>query len=671
MKRIFLLLMLVSAVLFGQIPYEKTSAVLKEKLNSSSNDSKLLIWVFFTDKGNSFEKLYSAPQNVVSPLSLKRRAKTLEISSLIDFTDLQVNTEYIIGLQSIGFELKQKSRWFNGVSGYITKKDYNNILTLPYVKKTDIVSRFKKQPEPMLVVSSLNNNKSVPTPTGKLAIDYGASLTQNQQINVPALHNLGYTGQGVTICVMDAGVSLPTHSAFSSMHILATYDFVNHRTYVSDDSGGLGNGEHGTMTLSTIGGYQPGKLIGPAFNSNYLIAKTENTTSETPVEEDNWVAAMEWADSIGVDVTSTSLGYLTFDAGYTNLTWQNMDGRTALISQGAVMAARKGIVVVNSAGNSGLDGTPNTLIAPADADSIITVGAVNSSGVRTYFSSYGNTVDHRIKPDVMAMGTGVIIASPYIPSGTEDTIGVGTSFSCPLTAGACAVILSYNPNLTNMQVRDAIRNTASQHLTPDSLYGWGIVNAMAAAQFFPLPVELTTFTGKTVYNTIQLSWTTATEDNNRGFEIQKKDHSGIYYAIGFVSGHGTSVVTNSYSFTDQSPVQGVNYYRLRQIDNNGSSKFSNEINVVFSGPDNFILYQNYPNPFNPATRIRYFVPLEAEVKITLFNILGNEIKTLFNGKISAGDHDLELSSTGLASGVYFVKLSANEIQKTIKIALTK
>jgi subtilisin family serine protease len=584
MKKILLLFLLLTVVSFAQSPIEKTSAILKEKLSSSSDDSKLLIWVFFTDKGNNLNKYYSTPQNVVSPLSLKRRAKTHDKSSLVDFSDLQVNNEYITGLQSLGFELNQRSRWFNGVSGYITKKSYNNILSLPYVKYTDIVSLFKKSDEIKEAGGDLNINNPVARPIGVNALNYGASLVQNQQINIPALHNLGFSGQGVTVCMMDAGVSLLSHQAFDSMHIIATYDFVNHRTYIGDDSGGMGEGSHGTMTLSTIGGYVPGQLIGPAYSANFLVTKTENTDSETPVEEDNWVAAMEWADSIGVDVTSTSLGYLTFDLPYTSLTWQNMDGHTAIITLGALEAARKGIIVVNAAGNDSNNVGHNTLIAPADADSIITAGAVTSAGIRSIFSSVGNTVDHRIKPDVMAMGSKVYVADPSISSGESYIYASGTSFSCPLTAGACAVILSYNPNLTNIQIRDALRNTASRHLAPDSLYGWGILNALAAANYFPL----------------------------------------------------TSVL---------------------------SAKTIN--------PDNFILYQNYPNPFNPSTRIKYFIPVDSKVKIVLFNILGNELKTLFNGNVTSGDHELELSASGLASSVYFVKVIAGGFQKTIKITLTK
>jgi subtilisin family serine protease len=583
MNKIFLLLLFFTAAVLAQTPLEKTSPILKEKLSSSANDTKLLIWVFFTDKGNNLNKLNSAPENIVSLQSLKRRAKTLAKSSLVDFSDLQVNNDYICGLQSLGFELNQKSRWFNGVSGFITKSAYNKILSLPYVKYTDIVTRFKKNPEIKEAPIDLNKTNPAPKPTGVNALNYGPSLTQNQQINIPALHNLGFSGQGVTVCMMDAGVSLLSHQAFSSMQIIATYDFVNHRSYIGDDSGGLGEGTHGTMTLSAIGGFVPGQLIGPAYSANFLVTKTENTNSETPTEEDNWIAAMEWADSIGVDVTSTSLVYLAFDRPYTSYTWQDMDGRTAKITLGALIAARKGIVVVNSAGNDSNNVGHNTLEAPADADSIITVGAVTSSGTRAVFSSVGNTIDHRIKPDVMAMGSKVYVADPYTAAGNSYLSANGTSFSCPLTAGVCAVMLSYNPNLTNIQIRDALRNTASRHLTPDSLYGWGIINALSAAQYFPL--------------------------------------------------------------TQVPPVKEI--------------------------PGNFTLYQNYPNPFNPSTRIRYFVPLDSKVKIVLFNVLGNELKTLFNNYVPAGDHEVELNASGLSSGIYFVRLSTGDFQKAIKITLTK
>jgi hypothetical protein len=584
MKKILVLVVLSIFVCFAQTPIEKTSFVLKNKISSVSDGAKVLVWIFFKDKGNSLNKFYFVPKNVVNELSLKRREKVMDKSSLIDYTDLPVYNRYISKLQSEGFELKQISKWFNGVSGYITRQEFDNILGLSFVNKADIVYQFKKSIE--IKEPKIDLNKVSPTykPTGVNSLNYGPSLAQLQQINVPALHNMGYKGQGVTICVMDAGVTRLNHEAFDSLKIIATYDFVNHRTYIGDAQVGHGEGSHGTYTLSLIGGYKPGQIIGPAYGSNYILAKTENTDSETPIEEDNWIAAMEWADSIGVDVTSTSLGYLAFDDSVSQFsyTWQNMDGRTARITKGAVLAARKGIVVVNSAGNEGDDPAHNTLDAPADADSIITAGAVTISGVRSYFSSVGNTVDGRTKPDVMALGTNDYIAD--ILSTTSYATGSGTSFSCPLTAGVCAQLLSYNPKLTPMQIRDALRNTASQHTVPDRHMGWGIIDALAALNYI-------------------------------------KDTGGI----------------------NDNPVK----------------------------PDYFILYQNYPNPFNPTTKIKYFISRGSNVRINLYNILGSQINTLYDGFAAAGDHELILDASKLSSGVYFVNFSSGDYQKAIKITLLK
>ena len=584
MKRILVLVVLLCFVCLAQTPVDKTSVVLKNKFSLVSDGSKVLVWIFFKDKGNSLNIFYSTPKNVVSKLSLKRREKVLDKSYLIDFTDLPVYNKYISKLQSEGFELKQISKWFNGVSGYITKQEFDNVLELPFVENGDIVYQLKKSPEIREQTGDLNKIKPTNQPAGVNSLNYGPSLAQLQQINVPALHDMGYKGQGVTICVMDAGVSLLSHEAFASLNIIATYDFVNHRKYIGDDSGGHGEGSHGTMTLSLIGGYKPGQIIGPAYGSNYILAKTENTDSETPVEEDNWIAAMEWADSIGVEVTSTSLGYLAFDdsvAQY-SYTWQNMDGKTARITKGAILAARKGIVVVNAAGNEGDDPTHNTLIAPADADSIITAGAVTIAGVRSSFSSVGNTIDGRTKPEVMALGTNDYTANPF--NATGYSTGSGTSFACPLTAGVCAQLLSYNPKLTPIQVRDALRNTASQHNSPDRHMGWGIIDALAA----------------------------------------------------------------------------LNYIKTQGVNNDNSVK-----------PDNFIIYQNYPNPFNPTTKIKYFVPQGSIVRINLYNILGSQIKNIYDGFAAQGDHELTLDASKLSSGVYFVNFSSGDYQKAIKITLLK
>ena len=264
------------------------------------------------------------------------------------------------------------------------------------------------------------------------------------------------------------------------------YDFVNNDSNIGDE-GDMGQGYHGTFTLSAIGGYYPGHFIGPAYSANYILAKTENTDSETPIEEDNWVAALEWADSIGVDVTSTSLGYNDFDPqgdGGPDLTWQDMNGNTAIITIAADLAVKKGILVFNSAGNEGFNADHNTIIAPADGDSVIAVGAVDSKGIRASFSSVGNTADGRTKPDIMAMGVGVACA--WNKDDNSTAFVDGTSLSCPLAAGAGAIILSANPNLTPMQIREALRMTASNNSSPDREMGWGIIDVIKAMNYLQI-----------------------------------------------------------------------------------------------------------------------------------------------------------------------------------------
>jgi subtilisin family serine protease len=241
--------------------------------------------------------------------------------------------------------------------------------------------------------------------------------------------------------------------------------------------------------LSTIGGYAPGNLIGPAYGATYILAKTENTEWERHIEEDAWVAGAEWVDSIGADIISSSLGYsIGFTNGEPDYAWSDLDGNTTIVTIGADIAASRGILVVNSAGNDGWVALPaNTLIGPCDGDSVLAVGAVDGAGVRGSFSSVGLTADGRIKPDVMAMGVGVRVAGTTTP--TVYGSSGGTSFSCPLAAGAAALILEARPNASNQAIMDALRSTASQAGAPDRFYGWGIVDAAAAASVLPTAVR--------------------------------------------------------------------------------------------------------------------------------------------------------------------------------------
>ena len=460
MKIILILVLLIGpSILFAQSPSQKLTGTLRSQILNDKNSSQYLIWVTFTDKGNSLQKLYKSPEKVVSEKSLERRAKVLPKSELIDFTDLPVNQNYIKEVENLGFKVKQKSKWFNSISGYATQEMINKISELKFVRKIDDVKKYIKKGSTLeKTPNEIDQNIYKPNKSSSpSSLNYGNSYDELNQIDVIAAHELGYTGQGVTICVLDAGVSNLSHEVFDRMRnnhqIIAMYDFVNHDSVIADQADS-GEGSHGTYTLALIGGYKEGQLIGPAYDSKYILAKTENTASESTIEEDNWIAAVEWADSIGVDVTSTSLGY-RYDMpndGDIYYSSEQMDGNTTIITIGADLAVKKGIVVVTAAGNEAIYHAKdqNTLVAPADGDSVITVGAVNIKGIRAGFSSFGPTADGRTKPDVMADGVNNYIPNAT-PGNTSDYISYysGTSFATPLVAGACAVILSANPSLNS------------------------------------------------------------------------------------------------------------------------------------------------------------------------------------------------------------------------------
>jgi subtilisin family serine protease len=549
---------------------------LQEALSSAPESSTHLIWVYFADKGDVGLKKSAPVTSIVSERSLQRRAKVLRTDALIDETDLPVEEPYVARVQATGAAIQHHSKWFNAVSVRATREQIPALSVLSCVRELELIGRYRRSLPPPASAEDGSSAPPLPKTSGPHALDYGPSVNQVAQINVPALHDMGNSAQGVIVGVFDNGFRLPAHEAFASMDIIATYDFVDDKVSVVPNNTNTSFGTHGVNTLSTIGGYTPGQLIGPAYGASFILARTENDSSETPLEEDKWVRAIEWADSLGVQVTSTSLGYLDYNAGFASWTWDDMDGRTTVISRAAAMAVRKGIIVVNSAGNEGDNASHNTLGAPADADSVLSIGAVDLSGKRTSFSSVGPTTSTppRIKPDVMALGTGVYIASSTQITGYSSA-GQGTSFSCPLAAGVVALLVKAHPTATPMEIVDAMKATASQASAPDNRMGWGVVNALAA-------------------------------DNRLS---------------------GTD--------TDESPLPAAMYNLL----------------------------QNYPNPFNPGTTISYGLPVASSVTLTVYDMLGREIRTLMRGQLPRGSYRTDWDGTDgrgdhVASGVYVYRLSA-------------
>lgn len=466
----------------------KLSSPLQSLLQTRPSDTHHLVWVFFSDKGVDPQLRMGEAKAVLTPKALARRAARATMPSQVEFEDLPLVPGYVQGVAGLVTRVRNESRWFNAVSVEATARQVEALQVLPYVARLDIVRTYRRGKDenlrPMDAATLEDQLQHTASADDSNALNYGQSFGQLNQIHVPPVHDMNINGSGVIVAMLDAGFNNLAHECFATLKVMATRDFVNGGTNVADGLGRMGEGSHGTYTLSTIAGFKEGRLIGPAYAATFLLAKTENTDSETPLEEDNWAAAAEWAEGLGADVISSSLGYLTFDAPYPSYTWRDMDGATAISTKAADLAAARGVVVVNSAGNEGPNSQHNTLGAPADGKRVIAAGAVNSLGSRVIFSSVGPTADGRIKPDVMAQGSQVTVASSRFNNqyGQLD----GTSFSCPLTAGVAALLLQAHPNYTVDQVISLFHSTASNAASPNSQIGWGIVNALAAIQA-PVP----------------------------------------------------------------------------------------------------------------------------------------------------------------------------------------
>ena len=467
----------------------KRSAALEQAVAAAPAQRTLAAWVFFTDKGPGAEARTADARALMTVRALSRRAlRGRAARPTVD--DLALVPVYVDRVAATVQRIRQRSRWLNAVSVEATPSQLDALEKMPFVARLDVVRAYRRRDAEPVRPEGRPSARSSPArgaaQSSVLALDYGSSLGQLAQIGVPAVHELGFHGEGVVVAVFDAGFSDLSHEVFSALHIAAVRDFVNGDDDVADGRD-RGEGSHGTMTLSVLGGLHEGELVGPAFAADFILAKTENTDSETPVEEDNWAAAAEWAESLGADVISSSLGYLDYDSPFPDYSFANMDGKTAISTRAAEMAAERGVVVVNSAGNSGLNRTHNTLGAPADGAHVLAIGAVDQRGLRASFSSVGPTADGRVKPDLAAQGVDVKVAFPGSVSryGRAD----GTSFSCPLTAGVVALLLQVNPAATPDDIAGVLRSTAAQRSAVDNLLGWGIVNAEVAVRAW-LPSEM-------------------------------------------------------------------------------------------------------------------------------------------------------------------------------------
>lgn len=428
-------------------------------------------WVHFTDRDlgtvAAEDAAIAEAAARLTPRALERRRR-VRPDSPVTLLDTPVPARYVDAVLATGVALRHRLRWFNAVTVRATDAQADAIRALPFVANVKPVATQIHDPD------TVDESLRIPrheTP-GRSVLDYGECSSQIVPIQVDQLHDLGLSGAGVHVAIFDTGFKR-THAALTGVNVVAEWDFVQGDGVTSNQAGDdPGQHNHGTAVLSLIAGYDPGNLIGPAYGAQFLLAKTETISSETPAEEDNWAAAAQWADSLGADVISSSLAYIDW------YTYPDLDGNTATITIAADLAAANGITVFNSAGNYG-GGSWFYIGPPADGNDVIAVGAVDSTDVIAGFSSHGPTFDGRTKPDVCAMGNGNLYALTSDDNGYSR--GNGTSFSNPMTAGVGALLLEAHPFFTPFDVRERLRNTATRAFAPDNTYGWGVIRAYDAS----------------------------------------------------------------------------------------------------------------------------------------------------------------------------------------------
>ena len=402
------------------------------------------------------------PEMYLSKKSIERRKRQgLEIDS----TDLPVCKKYVDAIRKKGVHVLVTGKWDNFVT--VSCNDsmlIAEIAGLPFVRSTERVWRgvAKRASER----DSLINK---PLRTDSL---YGPAITQIKMSHADRLHEAGFKGQGMTIAVIDAGFhNVDKIEAMKNINILGTRDFVNPEADIYAES------SHGMSVLSCMAMNQPNVMIGTAPEASYWLLRSEDEYSENLVEQDYWAAAIEFADSVGVDLVNTSLGYYSFDDPTKNYRYRDLNGHYALMSREAAKAADKGIVVVCSAGNSG-SGSWKKITPPGDAENVITVGAVNKYGVLAPFSSVGNTADGRVKPDVVAVGLGSDVM------GTDGNLrhANGTSFSSPIMCGMVACLWQACPEKKEKEIIELVRRSGDRAVFPDNIYGYGIPDLWKAYQ---------------------------------------------------------------------------------------------------------------------------------------------------------------------------------------------
>jgi hypothetical protein len=621
--------------------------------------------IFFTDKNETTFTL-SNPSVYLSAKSIARKSRH---QIAIDSSDLPVIERYIDSVRLAGpVNIVGKSRWLNAV--IIQTSDaaaLNKIKSFPFVKKSDSValrSNSSIQPQPLKLSPVTNFTTKGSYKTSEINADtfnYGSSVNQIKIHNGEFLHNIGARGQNMNIAFLDAGYTgYQTNRFFDSARnrnqILGTWDFVSGNSNVNEDN------SHGLHCFSIVAAYIPGIFIGSCPESNYFLLRTEDAPTEQIIEEYNWVMGAEYADSAGADIISSSLGYTTFDNAVYNHTYAQMDGNTTVITKMADMAAKKGMLVVNSAGNDG-NSSWRYIGAPADGDSVLSIGAVNNSGIIASFSSYGPTSDGQIKPDLVSVGSGTVLSNT---SGNVAT-GGGTSYSCPNLAGMAACLWQLFPEFNNWSIITTLRKSSDRYQSPHEQYGYGLPNMKKA--FGILVSESSSMSASITNFTSTLNWNSKDLSSMR-YEVERKlPDETVYSKIQTIPVLEKTFNSRSYQTTDiinNSPAGTVSY-RIRQVIDTSASGFDayyiDSATVILStatSVNDFNInekkLQLYPNPAQSGITLKFTEQMPFEkLTVQVYNQNGQLVISEQHIKPS-GDFIKTISLNKLQSGSYILVL---------------
>lgn len=620
--------------------------------------------VRFKNKGGT-PYAFNTPLNYLSQRAVDRR---IRYSIAIDSTDLPVTPAYVTQIQNVAdVTVLNISRWLNAVTIQTTNAAaITTINSFSFVQSVNgIASRNSRQGRSIvdkLGVEAIQTERN--SSTARIAADYynygTASYNEIHLHNGEFLHNIGLRGQGMQIALLDNGYNNYTaYTAFDSVRlnnqVLGTWDFV------ANESNVLNDGSHGMSCFSTIAANVPGQFIGNAPKANFWLFQTEDNASEYPIEEFNWVCGAERADSSGADVISSSLGYSDFDDPSLNYTYNDMNGNTTISSKGADLAAKKGMIVFNAAGNTGTSPW-HYLTSPSDGDSVVAVGAVNAAGDVWSGSAYGPSSDGQIKPDMASVGLNarVVLGGGAIASGN------GTSFACPKMAGLGTILWQGFPEYNNMKIIAALRQAGSIASNPDNRIGYGIPNMKTA-----FSILLTEFASSNV--TVNgcnatINWTTK-DVGAMKYEIERKvPGEATYTKVGeLIAQAGDLLAIRNYQFNNTivSANPGTVSYRIRQIIDTSPDSFTGvyidtaDVSITTTcagaGDPNKIIVMVQPNPVPGSTTLLVVETPYAvsDMPVAVYDAKGRLVMQLQSNK-GIGRKTIDINIERLSKGKYYI-----------------